>query len=77
MLDVVRLSEARAAAGEAAALIADPERAAAFGLTLVFSTLESGLLFGELRSGALVLTDDDLAAELTRAYLAYLGATHI
>jgi AcrR family transcriptional regulator len=55
----------------------DPERAAAFGLTLVFSTLESALLFGELRSGALVLNDDDLAAELTRAYLAYLGATHI
>ena len=55
----------------------DPARAAAFGLTLVFSTLESALLFGELRSGALVLTDDDLAAELTRAYLNYLGATHI
>jgi len=50
----------------------DPERAAAFGLTLVVSTLESVLLFGELRSGALVLSDDELAAELTRAYLAYL-----
>lgn len=55
----------------------DPVRAAAFGLTLVFSTLESALLFGELRSGALVLSDDDLAAELTRAYLAYLGAAHV
>ena len=55
----------------------DPERAAAFGLTLVFSTLESALLFGELRSGALVLSDDDVATELTRAYLSYLGATHV
>ena len=52
-----------------------PERAAAFGLTLVFSTLESAMLFGELRSAALILSDDDLAAELARAYLAYLGAT--
>jgi AcrR family transcriptional regulator len=54
-----------------------PERAAAFGLTLVFSTLESAMLFGELRSASLTLSDDDLAAELTRAFLAYLGATHI
>ena len=52
----------------------DPEKAAAFGLTLVFSTLDSVMLFGELRTGAVRLSDDDLAAELTRAYLAYLGA---
>jgi AcrR family transcriptional regulator len=51
----------------------DPARAAAFGLTLVISTLESVLLFGELRSGALALSDDELASELTHAYLAYLG----
>ena len=51
----------------------DPERAAAFGLTLVFSTLDSVMLFGEMRSGKLALSDADLAAELTRAYLAYLG----
>jgi AcrR family transcriptional regulator len=52
---------------------ADPERAAAFGLTLVFSTLDNTMLFGELRSGAFALSDSDVAAELTRAYLAYLG----
>jgi AcrR family transcriptional regulator len=52
----------------------DPARAVAFGLTLVFGTLESALLFGELRSGPLALTDDQLAAELTHVYLAYLGA---
>lgn len=51
----------------------DPERAAAFGLTMAFSTIESTVLFGETRSGALALSDEELAAELTRAYLAYLG----
>lgn len=51
----------------------DPKRAAAFGLTLVFSTLDSTMLFGEMRCGELAISDDDLASELTRAYLAYLG----
>jgi len=51
----------------------NPEIAARFGLTLVVNTLESALLFGELRSGALVLSDAALASELTTAYLAYLG----
>jgi AcrR family transcriptional regulator len=50
----------------------EPRRAASFGLTLVFSTLESSMLFGEMRS-SLSLSDDALAVELTRAYLAYLG----
>jgi AcrR family transcriptional regulator len=52
---------------------ADPARAAAFGLTLTVSTIESAVLFGEMRSSALALTDDELSSELTRAYLAYLG----
>ena len=51
----------------------DPVRAAAFGLTLVVSTLESVILFGEMRSGVLALSDEELAAELTTAHLAYLG----
>jgi hypothetical protein len=51
----------------------DPERAAAFGLTLVFSTLDNVILFDETRS-AVPLSDEALADELTRAYLAYLGA---
>lgn len=55
----------------------DPRRAAAFGLTQVFSTLESAMLFGELRSGDLALSDDELAAELTLAYLAYLGVQEV
>lgn len=53
-----------------------PELACAFGLTLTFSTIESTLLFGELRSSALSLSDDELAAELTRVFLAYLGVTN-
>jgi hypothetical protein len=52
----------------------EPERAASFGLTLVFSALDSVMLFGELRSGAFAISDDELATELARAYLAYLGA---
>ena len=51
----------------------DPERAAPFGFAMVFSTLEGAMLFGEMRSGGLVLSDDDLARELTHACLAYLG----
>lgn len=50
----------------------DPERAATFGLTLVFSALDSIMLFGEMRS-SLTLSDDALADELSRTYLAYLG----
>jgi AcrR family transcriptional regulator len=51
----------------------DPERGAALGLTIVFSALESVMLFGEGRSRPASLTDEGFAAELTRAYLAYLG----
>jgi AcrR family transcriptional regulator len=52
---------------------ADPERAAGFGLTLIMSTLESVMLFGEHRTGSLALNDHELGVELTTAYLAYLG----
>jgi AcrR family transcriptional regulator len=53
----------------------DAERAAAFGLTLIMSGLESVMLFGEYRTGSLTLNDDELAGELTTAYLAYLGVS--
>jgi AcrR family transcriptional regulator len=55
----------------------DPERAAVFGLMLVMDAIESALLFGEMRSASLSLEDDELAAELTVAYLAYLGVTAV
>lgn len=51
----------------------EPERAVRFGLDMVFSTIESMVLFGETRSSDLAVDDDRLAAELTRAWLAYLG----
>ncbi|MCL4686846.1 TetR/AcrR family transcriptional regulator [Myxococcota bacterium] len=51
----------------------NPVRAAVFGLTMVVNTIESAVLFGDLRSGALTLSDDELGVELTRAFLAYLG----
>ncbi len=51
----------------------NPVRAAAFGFTMIFSTIESAMLFGEMRSDDFALGDDVLAAELTHAYLAYLG----
>jgi AcrR family transcriptional regulator len=51
----------------------DPERATRFGLMLVFSALETMILFGEMRSSLLSLSDEDLADELTRSTLAYLG----
>ena len=51
----------------------EPERAARFGQMLVFSALDHALLFGDLRSREFALSDADFSAELTRAYLAYLG----
>jgi len=51
----------------------NPERAVAFGLSMAFAAIESNVLFGETRSRVLALRDDDFAAELTRAYCAYLG----
>jgi AcrR family transcriptional regulator len=55
----------------------DPERAVRFGLTLLLSGLENEMLFGELRSSVLTLSDDEFASELTRVYLAYLGVADI
>ena len=40
---------------------------------MIFATIESAVLFGETRSGAFTLSDAELADELVRAYLAYLG----
>ena len=51
---------------------ADPQRAAAFALTMVFGSLEHTILFGEMRSSAFAWSDEVLASELARAFLAYL-----
>jgi AcrR family transcriptional regulator len=50
----------------------DPELAARFGLGLVFDAIRSAVLFGEDHGRP--LSDAHLSAELTRSYLAYLGA---
>lgn len=51
----------------------DPAAAVAFGLRLVLGTLEQALLFGETGAHGIPASDDKLAAELTRAFLGYLG----
>lgn len=53
---------------------ADPERAVRFVLTLIFGSLEYVILFGDMRSGELTLSDEQYSAELASACLAYLGA---
>lgn len=52
---------------------ADPVAAVGFGLRLVLGTLEQGILFGEGGVFGIPSSDDELAAELTRAFLGYLG----
>lgn len=51
----------------------DPELAAAFGFRVLMSSLDQLLLFDEIRSPDLTLSDEDFSAELTRTYLSYLG----
>lgn len=51
----------------------DPEAAVAFGLRLVFGALEQAILFGGIGAYGIPTSDDKLAAELTRAFLSYLG----
>lgn len=50
-----------------------PERAIPLGLLGVLSTLDATILFGDMHAPDLVLSDDELAQELTRSWLAYLG----
>jgi len=51
----------------------DPERAIGFSLMLIFGSLEYVMLFGDMRSSELTLSDDQYAAELANACLAYLS----
>jgi len=51
---------------------ANPTVAIRFGLRLVLSTLEQAILFDEPGAYGVPRSDEQLAAELTRAYLAYL-----
>jgi AcrR family transcriptional regulator len=51
----------------------DPAAAVGFGLRLVLGTLEQAILFGEAGAYGIPTSDEKLAAELTRAFLGYLG----
>lgn len=51
----------------------DPAHAVAFGLRIVLATLERTILFGEPATFGVPASDERLAAELTRAFLGYLG----
>lgn len=55
----------------------NPQCAIGFGLAMILAAVESAVLFGELEGRALArpLSDDELAAELARAWLAYLDVT--
>jgi len=50
----------------------NPAAAIRFGLRLILSTLERAILFDETGTYGIPSSDEQLAAELTRAYLAYL-----
>jgi len=51
----------------------DPARAVPFIVNMIFGSIEYVVLFGELRSSDLMMSDDQFAAELANACLAYLG----
>jgi AcrR family transcriptional regulator len=51
----------------------DPAAAVSFGLRLVLGTLEQAILFGGTGAYGIPASDEKLAAELTRAFLGYLG----
>jgi AcrR family transcriptional regulator len=55
----------------------DPERAAAFGLAMAFAAIQSHVVFDEVRSPVLRMSDAEFARELSSAYLAYLGVPAI
>lgn len=52
-----------------------PTRAIPLGLLGVLATLDATILFGDLHAPDLALSDDDLASELARSWLAYLGCS--
>lgn len=51
----------------------DPAGAVSFGLRFVLATLEQAILFGEGGIHGIPASDERLGAELTRAFLGYLG----
>jgi AcrR family transcriptional regulator len=50
-----------------------PERAVVVGLLMVDGAAKEAVLFGDRRTGRLAVSDDELVAELSSAWAAYLG----
>lgn len=50
-----------------------PERAIPLGLLTVLATLDATILFGDMHAPDLALSDEELASELARSWLSYLG----
>jgi AcrR family transcriptional regulator len=53
----------------------EPELAVSFGLQMLLGVLSQMAMIGELRAGGRTLTQDDITAQLTGAFLAYLRVT--
>ena len=53
----------------------DPELGIDLGVQLAFGLMHQMVVFGEIRAGGRRLTDADLVDELTRNFLAYVGAS--
>ena len=51
----------------------DPVLAVDFGLRMTFDTLDQATLFADVQRSTIKLTPEQLAEELTRAFLSYLG----
>lgn len=54
----------------------NPRLAGSLGYLMVIATLREKILFSESTSSGLQISEDHLAEELTRAFLAYLGIEH-
>ncbi len=50
-----------------------PKRAGELGVSIAFATLLSRVVFGEIRAGGELLSDAEVAEELARSFLGYLG----
>ncbi|MFW6050934.1 MAG: TetR/AcrR family transcriptional regulator [Myxococcota bacterium] len=51
----------------------DPERAVSIGLQMLLGLMSQMVMIGELRAGGQPLDQDEITAELTRAFLSYLN----
>lgn len=53
----------------------DPERAVEVGIQMVLAGMRAEAVFGPTRAGGTTLSEDEMAAELERMFVSYLGIT--